>query len=62
MDPVISLYSPDDLDQIVDILQPILQQIVSIKVYNEWILGTSIAILTITIVLIFSVFFSNMSR
>lgn len=54
-----SEYSLKDLEPIVETLNISLQELVTSKVYNEWILGLNIAITALLIIIIFAIFFVN---
>ena len=64
MDEVIyvSEYQPSDLEPIIEVLESNLQELVATMVYNEWILGLTVATLFVMVALIFAVFFANSSR
>jgi hypothetical protein len=64
MDEVIyvSEYQPSDLEPIIEVLESNLQELVATRVYNEWILGLTVATLFVMVALIFAVFFANSSR
>jgi hypothetical protein len=42
-----------------DLLDSILNRLISINVYSEWIFGLNVAIFTLLIVIIFAIFFTN---